>query len=175
MVHEFIPVIDAQQIRERVQELGRDISNHFADSDAPLVTVCVLKGAVVFFADLIRSMSLNPVIDFVRLSSYGHGTSRQGEIILSQDLETDIAGRQVLIVEDIVDTGHSLRLLKQKLKQRNPAGISLCALVDKYERREVEVTVDFCGFRLEKGFIVGYGMDYAEQFRQLDGIFELKP
>lgn len=174
MGHELLPVIGSEQIRKRVRELGREISHAYANIDQPLVTVCVLKGAVVFFADLIRCMSIDPVIDFVRVASYGQGTSRQDQILLSKDLEVDIAGREVLIVEDIVDTAHSVRLLKDHLQQRKPSGISTCALVDKHERREVDVQVDFCGFRLEKGFIVGYGMDYAEQFRHLDGIFELK-
>ena len=164
-------VFDKDVIAKRVRELGREISHRYGDE--PLVCVCVLKGAFVFFADLIRSLSIDPELDFVRLASYAGGTSREGKMIFSKDMEVSIEDKHVLIVEDIVDTGHSMHYLTQVFQARNPRSIAIAALVDKNERRELDVTVDFPGFALDKGFIVGYGLDYDEKYRGLEGIYEL--
>ncbi len=158
-------------IARRIRELGREISDRYGEE--PLVCICVLKGAFVFFADLMRSLTINPELDFVRLASYAGGTSREGKMIFSKDIEVSVKDKHVLIVEDIVDTGHSMEYLTKVLKVRNPRSIAIAALIDKNERREVEVTVDFPGFALEKGFIVGYGLDYDERCRCLEGIYEL--
>ncbi|WP_028574229.1 hypoxanthine phosphoribosyltransferase [Desulfonatronovibrio hydrogenovorans] len=160
-------------IRKRIEEMAKDISSDFQDK--PLVTVCVLKGAFIFYADLVRSMSIDPEMDFVRMSSYGDQTSSSGKVIFSKDMEIPIKGKHVLIVEDIVDTGRSVSYLRRVLEARGPQSISVCALIDKHERREVDVKVDYAGFALQRGFIVGYGLDYAEKYRNLPGVFEIVP
>ena len=163
-------VISPVRVRERVREMGREISAYYAGE--PVLAVCVLKGAFLFFADLVRCLTVEVEIDFVRLASYGQGASR-GEIVFSKDLEIPARDRHVLLVEDIVDTGHSVDFLRRALAARGPKSLMLAALVDKRERREVEVKVDFPGFTLEKGFLVGCGMDLAEKYRGLDGIYEI--
>lgn len=164
-------VIDKEEIRTRVRELGQAISAKYHQE--PLVLVCVLKGAFIFFADLVRELSIEPELDFVRLASYGKGTSRVGKVVFAKDMEVSIEDKHVVIVEDIVDTGHSMQYLKEVFTTRSPKSIAVCALIDKRERREVEIVVDFCGFPLEKGFLVGYGMDHAEKYRCLDGVYEM--
>lgn len=160
-----------KDIQARVWELGAQISRDYANE--PLVAVCVLKGAFVFFADLMRSLSIDPEMDFVRLSSYADQTSTTGEVIFSKDMEISVEDKNVLIVEDIVDTGYSINYLTKVLRERKPRSIKICALLDKRERRKVDIQVDYSGFVLEKGFVVGYGLDYAEKYRNLDGIYEL--
>ncbi|SKA72733.1 hypoxanthine phosphoribosyltransferase [Desulfobaculum bizertense DSM 18034] len=163
-------VVSAEEIQKRIDELGAEITEHFQGE--PVTVVCVLKGGFLFFADLVRSIKLDLELDFVRLASYGKGTE-SGELVFSKDLETSIKGKNVLIVEDIVDTGHSMDFLLRTLDERNPKRLALAALVDKHERREADVKVDFYGFHLAEGFIIGYGMDFAEKYRELDGIYEL--
>lgn len=167
----FECIYSREQIENRVRELGREISVHYGDE--PLVCVCVLKGAYAFFTDLMRNLSIHPLMDFVRLSSYADQTSRQSRMVFSKDMEIDIKDKHVLVVEDIVDTGHSMKFLSKVLEARSPKSIKIAAMIDKGERREVDVQVDFVGFTLEKGFIVGYGLDYAEKYREMDGIFNL--
>ncbi len=165
-------VIDSETLHKRVAELGAEITACYQGQ--PLVVVCVLKGAFLFFADLVRHIKNDALeIDFVRMASYGSGTSRGRQTIFSKDMEVDVAGKHVLLVEDIVDTGHSAEFLLEVLEKRGAESIRICAVVDKHERREVELTVDFAGFPLQKGFIVGYGMDYAEKYRELDAVYEL--
>ncbi|NJB66936.1 hypoxanthine phosphoribosyltransferase [Desulfobaculum xiamenense] len=163
-------VITPEEIRERVAVLGREITQRF--NGEPLVVVCVLKGGFLFFADLVRTIDLDLELEFVRLASYGRGTE-SGELVFSKDVETTLKDKNVLIVEDIVDTGHSMDFLLRTFEERKPKALALAALVDKYERREVDVKVDFPGFHIDKGYIVGYGMDFAERFRELGGIYEL--
>lgn len=164
-------VIAAEDIQTRVRELGREITRTYAGR--PLTVVCVLKGAFLFFADLVRHIDLELELEFIRLASYGKGTEG-GELVFSKDLETTIKGKNVLVVEDIVDSGRSMDFLKRTLAERKPGSLRIATLVDKYERREVPLEVDFVGFRLEKGFIVGYGMDYAERYRELGAIYEIE-
>lgn len=172
MRHEMKVLVDAATIHARVEELGREISAAYANE--PLVLVCVLKGAFLFFADLARAMRIECEHDFVRLASYGSGTSRGKEMRFSKDLEVPIEGKHVLLVEDIVDTGNSVEFLRHVFAKRRPQSLKVCALVDKRERREIEINVDFAGFNLTgAGFLVGYGMDYAERYRELDAIYEL--
>ena len=172
MSHKLTPCITAEQIAERVAEMGREITASYA-GDGPLVCICVLKGAFLFYSDVIRRIGREIEVDFVRLASYGAGTSRGEDIVFSKDLEVSIEGKDVLVVEDIVDTGHSMDFLLHVLRRRNPKSLKICALIDKKERREKDVVVDFAGFKPQDGFIVGYGMDYAERYRELDGIYEL--
>lgn len=166
-------VISEKAIGERVAELGKEISTYYARYAEDVIAVCVLKGAFIFFADLIRKIDFCPGLDFVRMASYGHGTQRQSRVLFTKDMEIAVANKHVLLVEDIVDTGHSIDYLSRVIAQRGPQTVKICALIDKPERREVKVNVDFSGFYLQKGFLVGYGLDYAEQYRQLQGIYEL--
>lgn len=171
MTDKMRTVITPEQIEDRVRQLGAEITGVYQGQ--PLTVVCVLKGAFLFFADLVRRIDLDLELEFIRLASYGSGTS-SGELVFSKDLETTIQGKHVLVVEDIVDSGRSMDFLLRTFAERKPRSLRLAALVDKHERREVPLDVDFAGFRLDKGFIVGYGMDYAEHYRQLGGIFEIE-
>ncbi len=163
-----------EKIQKRIEELGKEISDLYNDLDEPVVLVCILKGAFIFFADLVRELKFKfqPEIDFVRIASYGK-SDESGKIVFSKDLEVDIKGKHVLIIEDIVDTGKTLDFFIKELKKREPVSIKLCVLVDKKERQEKKLPIDFCGFEVEKGFLVGYGLDYAEKYRCLDGIYEV--
>jgi len=134
----------------------------------------VLKGAFVFLADLARRLSFPVEVDFVRLSSYGNKAESSGSVRITKDLEADIRGRHVLVVEDIVDTGITLGWFLERLRERKPESVKLCALIDKLERREVEVPIDYVGIRLESGFLVGYGLDYSERHRNLPDICEVE-
>ena len=157
-------VYTSGQIAERVRAMAAEIDAVYGDE--PLVAVCVLKGAVFFFTDLVRAMrSENLELDFVRLSSYGKGTSSSRHVVFSKDVDCDITGKHVLIVEDVVDSGLSMQFLMRQFEARGARSLRLAALVDKNERREVDVLVDFAGFKLEEGFIVGYASDYAEKYR----------
>lgn len=170
----FTTLISEADIARRVEELGKDIATVYGGE--PVLAVCVLKGAVIFFADLVRAMQRHGAdvsMEFVRLASYGQQTQSSGKVEFKKDLETSIHGLHVLVVEDIVDTGRSMHYLLQVLHMRGPKSLRVCALVDKAERRETQLTVDFTGFHLQDGFAVGYGMDYAEQYRGLGGIYAL--
>lgn len=169
----MLSIFSEAEIARRVSEIAAAINQSFPQE--PLAAICVLKGAFIFFSDLVRQIA-NPnlELDFVQLSSYGASTNSSGQVRLKRDAEIDIRDKHVLIVEDIVDSGKSMRFLCEQFRQRHPASISIAALVDKMERRESDVKVDFPGFRVEKGFLVGYGMDYAEKYRALPDICELR-
>lgn len=168
------PVFGRERIEARVRELGSEIDAAYGCE--ALVAICVLKGAFVFFSDLMRAVkNPNVEIDFVRLSSYGMNSASSRHVIFNKDIETDILGKHVLVVEDIVDSGHTMRFLQEQLLARKPLSVAIATLVDKHERREAEVAVKFVGFSLPAGFIVGYGMDYAEHFRGLPEICEIMP
>lgn len=164
-------VFSAEEISARVKELGEQISRDYEGE--PLVVICVLKGAFMFFSDLVKHISVQPEVDFVRCASYGDGTSTSGTIAFTKDVEVSLEGKHVLIVEDIVDTGNTINFLVKQLEARGAKSVRLAAAVDKHERRELSITVDYPGFKLEKGFIVGYGMDYAEKYRELDAIYDV--
>ena len=173
-VKELKPVFTPEQIAARIQELAVEINALYGDE--PTVAVCVLKGGFMFFSDLVRFLhNKNLELDFVRLSSYGKGSASSKHVIFSKDVEIDISGKHVLIVEDIVDSGYSMRFLLGQFAARRARSLRLAALVDKNERRELDVKVDFAGFKLNQGFIVGYGLDYAEHYRMLPGVFEVVP
>ncbi len=167
-------VIGEEDIRERIKELGKEISKSYREISTPLICICVLKGAVVFFSDLIREIDLDVEIDFVRLSSYKDSTSPSEKVLFTKDIEISIKNRHVLIVEDIVDTGATIAYLKKVLEARGPKSVKVCALVHKTERRKLEVDIDFYGFKVERGFLIGYGLDCAEKFRNLKAIYELR-
>lgn len=166
-------LIGRAAIAARVAELGRQISNDYAGSE--LLVVGVLNGAFVFTADLVRALDLDLAVDFIRVASYGDATCSSGEICLSKDLECQVAGRHFLLVEDIVDTGRTLAWLRAHLQGRNPASLKVCALIDKSERRGVAVAVDYIGFPVAEGFLVGYGLDCGGRYRQLQDICHLRP
>jgi len=163
------PLYTAERIRGKVAALARRIERAYRGSD--LVLVGVLNGGVPFLADLARELAVPARIDFVRVRSYGGGSVPGNRIEVTKDVEIDVAGKDVLIVEDIVDTGNTAVFLRRHLEKRRPASIRLCVLVDKRERREAALEIDFAGFRLKKGFVVGYGMDYGEEYRQLPQIY----
>ena len=161
----------AESIRTRIKELSRQISKDYAGKD--LVVVGVLKGAAIFLADLIREIETPLKIDFVQLSSYGPDTESSGQIRMKKEPDTDISGKHVLIVEDIVDTGISMVYLLGELQKKGPADIRICSLLDKRERRKVDVVVAYTGFTIPDKFVVGYGLDHDEKYRNLPYIAEL--
>lgn len=154
-----------EQIREKVAELGKQIENDYKGEE--VLVVGILKGANVFTCDLIRQIDLDVKIDFMSVSSYGSGTESSGTVRILKDLDTDIKGRNVLIVEDIIDSGRTLSNLVKELQIREPKSLKLCTLLDKPSRRVVDVDVEYVGFEIEDKFIVGYGIDYAEKYRNL--------
>jgi hypoxanthine phosphoribosyltransferase len=156
---------DRQQIAARVRELGQEITRDY--QGRPLVLIGVLKGAFVFLADLAREIDLDVQIDFIRVASYGDATTTSGTIRLTKPPEIDLAGKDILLVEDIVDTGTTLAWLHQYFGEHKAASVKICALINKFERREEEGLGDYVGFPVKDGFLVGYGLDWAEQYRYL--------
>ena len=161
-----------EEIDRVVRRMAETISRDYEGKD--LVVVCVLKGAFMFMADLVRHLKVPCVIDFMRLASYGSGTATSGKVLVTKDLETPIAGKDVLIVEDIVDTGVTLDFLIRKLQEQNPSSLRVCALVDKKHRRRIEFNADYVGFDLDEGFILGYGIDFDEKARYLPDIYVME-
>ncbi|MCX6544239.1 MAG: hypoxanthine phosphoribosyltransferase [Acidobacteria bacterium] len=159
-------IISAEQIQQRVKELAADIRRDFAN-EPQLHFVSVLKGAFMFLGDLIRAMDRPVTIDFMAVSSYGKSTTSSGEVRVLKDLDTGLEGRNVVIIEDIVDTGLTLAYLQEILHARGPKSLRTACLLSKPSRRVVEVKVDYIGFTIEDRFVVGYGLDYAEQYRHL--------
>ena len=164
-------VVSRQEIATRVAELGQAISRDYAGRR--LVMIGILNGAFIFMADLVREIELPLEIDFIRVSSYGASTCSSGAVQCTKDTELELAGKDVLLVEDIVDTGKTLACLKDLFAARKAHSVRICALIDKKERRTVEVTVDYAGFEVAEGFLVGYGLDHAEQHRQYPAIYKI--
>jgi len=164
-------LISKEEIEAKVKEIAAQIDRDYVGKQ-PLM-LCILKGSVLFFSDIIRAMQIPMEIDFMAISSYGSGTT-SGEVKLIKDLDRSIENKHVIIVEDIVDTGHTLFYLKRILNQRHPASIKVCALLDKFERREADVTADYKAFDIGNEFVVGYGLDYAQLYRNLPEIGVLK-
>jgi hypoxanthine phosphoribosyltransferase len=164
-------LISRADIDRRIQELAARISRDYPGRD--LVMVGVLKGAFIFLADLVRALPFPVVVDFVRLKSYGASTISSGEIHITKDVEESLKDRDVLIVEDIVDLGLTLDFLYKHLLTHQPRSLKICCLIDKRERRQVEVPLDYTGFVVEKGFLVGYGLDCAEGNRTWPEVYEL--
>lgn len=172
MMPELIPVLSREEIQNSVAQIAGRISADYQNRE--LVLIGVLKGAFVFLSDLIRHLTIPVKVDFVRTASYGDGTSSSGSVRLTKALEIDISGKDVVLVEDIVDSGITLRWLVDHLGGFGPESVRICALIDKRERRQVEVHVDYVCNVVEKGFLVGYGLDYAEDYRQLPAVYHLK-
>ena len=168
---ELIPILSAAELRRLVFDLAQRIEADYRGRD--LVLIGVLKGSFVFLSDLIRKLSMPVKVDFVQASSYGNGTESSGNIRLSKDIGLDIRGRDVLLVEDIVDTGLTVRWIIDYLESLQPRSVAVCALINKPGRREVDVPIAYAGYLADNGFLVGYGLDYAEQYRQLPDICQL--
>jgi hypoxanthine phosphoribosyltransferase len=166
-------LVDEAMIKQRVEALGAEISAEYAGKD--LLLVSVLKGSIIFIADLVRAISIPHEIDFMATSSYGTSTASSGVVRILKDLNVSIEGRNVVVVEDIIDSGHTLNYLMRLLTERQPASIKIMTLLDKPERREVDIHVDWIGFSIPNEFVVGYGLDYNEIYRNLPYIGVLKP
>ena len=162
-------MISAKAIAARVEALAKEISTHYAGTDK-LVVVGLLRGSFIFIADLVRELDLPVEVDFLEVSSYGNSTESSREVRILKDLRGEIEGRDVLLVEDIVDTGYTLKHVLEILNTRHPKRIEVCALLDKPSRREVEVEARWIGFEIPDRFVVGYGIDYAQRNRNLDHI-----
>ena len=162
-----------EELRRRVAEIAAEIDRDYAGKEPLLVSV--LRGSFVFMADLCRHIDLPCTIDFMSVSSYGKGTSSTGQVQITKDLSGDISGKHILVVEDILDSGNTLSYLLKLLEQRKPASIRLCTLLDKPDRRVKPVEVHYSGFTIPDAFVVGYGLDYAEHYRNLPYIGILKP
>ncbi len=167
-------LIDEQQLHERIQEMAHQVLEDYRDFDN-LLLVCVLKGAYMFLADFSRALDRPHELDFMGISSYGSGTESSGAVRIVLDLKMDIAGRHVLIVEDIIDSGRTLEYMRRNLLARSPASLRIITLLDKPERREISVPVDYIGFPIPNEFVVGYGLDFGEIYRNLPYIAVLKP
>lgn len=166
-------LIETEQLAERVRELGEEISEDYAGKE--ILMIGVLRGAVIFMADLARAISVPVAIDFMAVSSYGASTTSSGIVRILKDLDEELDGKHVLIVEDIIDSGLTLNYLVENLKARKPASVKLCTLLNKPSRRKAPVHVDYNGFTIPDYFVVGYGLDYAEKYRNLPFIGVLKP
>jgi hypoxanthine phosphoribosyltransferase len=167
-------LIDADRLQARIRELAQSITADYGGTD-DLLLICVLKGAFMFLADLTRQLARPHQIDFMGISSYGAGTASSGAVRIVLDLKQDIAGRDVLIVEDIIDSGRTLDYMRRSLLARSPASLRICTLLDKPNRRALAVPVDYVGFEIPDKFVVGYGLDFAELYRNLPFIAVLKP
>lgn len=166
--HEFLDetLIDAPTLQKRIAELGAEISRDYKGKDLHLV--CILRGGVLFLTDLMRQITVPHTIDFMAISSYGVGARQtSGMVRLNMDLKDDIHNRNVLLVEDIIDSGHTLASVLELLSVRKPASLKICTLLDKAERREADVTIDYCGFIIPDKFVFGYGLDLDEYYRDL--------
>ena len=161
-------LIPAEKIQERIRELGAQISKDYPEGN--LHFICILKGACFFMTDLARAMHRDVFVDFMGISTYGKGKTTSGEVKVTKDLDISLEGADVLIVEDIVDSGVTLNYLMHVLEQRNPKSIRIAALLDKPERRLRPIQVNYVGFQIPDQFVVGYGLDYAEKYRNLDDV-----
>lgn len=167
-------LISQQEIEQKVAELADRISDDYREAQ-PLLLVGVLKGSFIFLADLSRRLTIPHAVDFIAVSSYGNATKSTGEVRLVMDLRSTIAGKHVLVVEDIVDTGYTLEYLLRLLRARRPASLKACALVTKPHRRKVDVTLDYVGFEIPDMWVVGYGLDWADRYRTLPYIGYVEP
>ena len=165
-------MLTQRQINKKVKQMAKTLDELYADKKP--VVVCILKGSVMFFSDLIREMKCPLTIDFMSVSSYGSDSKSSGQLTIKKDLSTDIEGRDVLIVEDIIDSGNTLYKLKALLGERNPASVHIVTLLDKPQRREVPMQPEYTCFVIEDEFVIGYGLDYAEEYRNLPYVGVLK-
>jgi hypoxanthine phosphoribosyltransferase len=165
-------LISTEDIQAKITELAQRVDRDYAGKN-PLL-ICVLKGAVIFLADFMRRLTIPVEIDFMAVSSYGASTRSSGVVRILKDLDTGIEGRHVIIVEDIIDTGLTLKYLAENLLSRGPASLRIVTLLDKPDRREVDIEADYCGFKIPDAFVVGYGLDFNENYRQLPQVSILK-
>lgn len=166
-------MISAEEIRERVLKMGAEITRDYKGEE--ILIVGILKGSFVFMADLIRAIDGPVHVDFMDVSSYGASTETSGEVRILKDLDVSIEGRHVLVVEDIIDTGLTLKYILSLLQKRHPKSLNVCTLLDKPSRRQTDVVAKYNGFAIPDRFVVGYGLDYAERYRNLPGVYVLKP
>lgn len=166
-------LISEEEISKRVKELGKQLTEEYRGKD--LLVVGILKGCMLFLSDLVRTIDLPLTMDFMVVSSYGSATKSSGVVRIIKDLEREIEGKDVLIVEDIVDTGLTLSYLIENLKTRNPKSVKVCSLLDKPDRRKAQVDIGYVGFKIADEFVVGYGLDYSEIYRNLPFVCVLKP
>ncbi|MFC1234592.1 MULTISPECIES: hypoxanthine phosphoribosyltransferase [unclassified Vibrio] len=174
MKHTVEVMISEEEVRQRVQELGKQITEHYGDSEN-LVMVGLLRGSFVFMADLARAIKINHSVDFMTASSYGNTMESSRDVRILKDLDDDIKGKDVLLVEDIIDTGNTLSKVCEILSIREPNSIEICTLLDKPSRREVDVSVKWIGFAIPDEFVVGVGIDYAQKYRHLPYIGKVVP
>ncbi|MBE6647231.1 MAG: hypoxanthine phosphoribosyltransferase [Ruminococcaceae bacterium] len=169
-------LLNEKDLEKIVEDLGARITNEYKDSDKPLVVIVILKGSLIFASDLIRRIELPLEIEFMKVSSYGAGTKNSGEIKIHLDLHREhLEDYNILIIEDIVDSGRTLSRLTQLLRNRNANNVKTCTLLDKPSRREVEFEADFCGYSIPDEFVIGYGLDFDEKYRNLPFVGVLKP
>lgn len=173
MADKISVLIPEEEVNEKIKELGARISEEYAGKEVHMI--CILKGGVFFACELAKHITVPVSLDFMQVSSYGNATSSSGIVRIKKDLDDSMEGREVLIVEDIIDSGRTLHYLIPVLKQRNPSSIRLCALLNKPDRREVEVQIDYLGFDIPDEFVVGYGLDYAQKYRNLPFIGVVEP
>ncbi|SFM18248.1 hypoxanthine phosphoribosyltransferase [Pelosinus propionicus] len=166
-------LLSEEQLAARIAEIGAEITADYAGKE--ILMIGVLRGAVLFMADLARAIKVPVAIDFMAVSSYGAGTSSSGVVRILKDLDENVEGKHVLVVEDIIDSGLTLNYLVDNLKSRQPASIKICTLLNKPERRKVDVDIAYNGFTIPDHFVIGYGLDYAEKYRNLPFIGILKP
>ena len=164
-----------EQLAEKVAELGRKISQDYAGQE--IFAVCILKGAVVFYSDIVRAIDVPVQLDFMIASSYGASTESSGTVKILKDLDYDIEGKHVIIIEDIIDSGLTMNYLMKCFRERKPASVKLCALLSKPSRRKADVQIDYCGAEVPDEFLVGYGLDYDQKYRNLPyiGVMEFEP
>lgn len=174
MKHTVEVMISEQEVKKRIAELGAQITAHYQGSN-DLVLIGLLRGSFMFMADLARSIDLPQEVDFMTASSYGNSMNSNRDVRILKDLDDDINGKDVLIVEDIIDTGYTLSKVREILSLRSPKSLAICTLLDKPERREVEVPVEWVGFTIPDEFVVGYGIDYAQKYRNLSYIGKVVP
>jgi hypoxanthine phosphoribosyltransferase len=173
MPEELVRVLSRDEIAQKVKSLAREISEDYAGKD--LCIIGVLNGVFVFLADLVRELTVSVQVDFVRLASYGSGTVSSGNVQTTKEIELDLKDRDVLVIEDIIDSGLTIDFLLKYLKQFHPKSIKVCTFIDKIERRQVQVPIDYVGHVVEGGFLVGYGLDFDQKYRGLPEIYRLKP
>lgn len=165
-------LISKEELSKRVKELGQHISEDYAGKD--LMLIGVLKGSVPFMADLLREITIHCTMDFMAVSSYGNSTQSSGVVRILKDLDSNIENKNILIIEDIIDTGYTLKYLISNLKSRKPRDVSICCLLDKPDRRKADLDIRYVGFKIPDAFVIGYGLDYCERYRNLPFIGILK-
>jgi hypoxanthine phosphoribosyltransferase len=169
---ELVPVLKKNEIDKIVADVAHKISTDYQDKE--LILIGVLKGAFIFLSDLMRHLTIQTKMDFIGASSYGSGTSSSEEVKITKTIDIDISGKDILIIEDIIDTGLTVKFIKAYLESFSPRSVKLCTLLNKQERRQTSVAIDYIGHEVEKGFLVGYGLDYDEKYRNLPDIYHLK-